>query len=395
VLLINNTFALASTASARVKRNNVSVEKNTSGERNITKVTKDLTDQITTNIYYVSTQGNDSNPGTISKPWKTIQKAAESVKPGDTVYIRGGIYKERINLKTSGSVNKYITFANYTGEVVTIDGRNIDWGYDWNALFNLNSQHYIQLKGLRVINSRWFGIGSTPDSNGSENIIIQNCSTYNTKASGIAIYRGSNIIIDGNSVEKACTGTDNTQECISLCEIDTFEIKNNHVFNCTNDLPSAGGEGIDAKNGSSNGKIFNNTVNDVVKLGIYIDAYSKHQYNIEVYDNVIYNSVQGIVVATENNGLLENVRVYNNTIYNCTDWGLAVAGWGCGKTHAMKDIFFDSNNIKSVGTSGIFLNNPDAKNVVITNNTFARGNNPDSIPFLIQGANLKEITIDQ
>ena len=44
--------------------------------------------------YYVSPSGNDSNPGTFSLPWKTINKAARSVIPGDIVYIRGGTYYE-------------------------------------------------------------------------------------------------------------------------------------------------------------------------------------------------------------------------------------------------------------------------------------------------------------
>ncbi|MDR3587316.1 MAG: right-handed parallel beta-helix repeat-containing protein [Desulfosporosinus sp.] len=346
------------------------------------------------NIYYVSNQGKDSNAGTQSSPWKTIQKGANSVKPGDTVNIKGGIYKERVTLQTSGSANNYITFTNNPGEVVTIDGTGIDWGYDWNSLFNLNSKNYIKLIGLRVINSRWAGIGSVPDSNGSENILIQNCSTYNTKSSGIVFITGSNIIIDGNSVERACTGTSNTQECISLATIATFTIKNNHVFNCTNKIPGAGGEGIDAKEGSSNGTICNNIVNDVVKVGIYVDAYSKHEFNIEVYGNTVYNSTQGIVVATEHNGLLENVRIYNNIVYNCVNWGLAVGGWNPGYTHAMQGISFIYNTIYNIGDGGIYLNNGEANNVVITNNIFSAGSQTSSVPIYVNGANLKQTTID-
>lgn len=345
-------------------------------------------------LYYVSTNGKDSNPGTISSPWKTIQKAANTVKQGDTVTIKGGTYKERVTLQSSGSANNYITFTNYPGEVVTIDGSGIDWGYDWSSLFNLNSQHYIQLTGLKVINSRWFGLGSVPDSNGCENIIIQNCSIYNTKGSGIIFNNGKNITLYGNSVEKACTGTSNTQECISLSTIDTFTIKNNHVFNCTNGIPGAGGEGIDVKEGCSNGTICNNIVNDVVKLGIYIDAYSKHQYNIEVFGNRVYNSNQGIIVATEHGGFLENVRIYNNLIYNCVNWGLAVAGWNAGFTHAMKDISFLNNTLYNIGDGDLYLNNSEAKNVVVVNNILGGGTHSACTPIYVNGANLKETTID-
>ncbi|MGA2746584.1 MAG: DUF1565 domain-containing protein, partial [Candidatus Sulfotelmatobacter sp.] len=42
--------------------------------------------------FYVSTTGNDSNPGSQSAPWRTIQHAAETVRPGSTVNVRGGVY---------------------------------------------------------------------------------------------------------------------------------------------------------------------------------------------------------------------------------------------------------------------------------------------------------------
>ena len=45
--------------------------------------------------YYVSTSGNDGNNGTsLSTPWRTINKAAQTMVAGDTVYVRGGTYRE-------------------------------------------------------------------------------------------------------------------------------------------------------------------------------------------------------------------------------------------------------------------------------------------------------------
>ncbi len=42
--------------------------------------------------YYVATTGNDANSGTLASPWRTIQKAANTMSAGDTVLIRGGTY---------------------------------------------------------------------------------------------------------------------------------------------------------------------------------------------------------------------------------------------------------------------------------------------------------------
>ncbi len=50
------------------------------------------------NIYYVSPSGLDSNPGTFTQPWRTISKAARTVKAGDVVYIRGGTYVEAVEI---------------------------------------------------------------------------------------------------------------------------------------------------------------------------------------------------------------------------------------------------------------------------------------------------------
>src|SRR5579872_2736929 len=44
--------------------------------------------------YSVSTSGNDNNAGTLNAPWRTIQKAANTVKAGDTVQVRAGTYNE-------------------------------------------------------------------------------------------------------------------------------------------------------------------------------------------------------------------------------------------------------------------------------------------------------------
>src|SRR5471030_1277443 len=72
--------------------------------------------------YYVSsTNGDDNNNGSIDSPWKTIQKAANTVKSGEEVFVRGGTYKEKVKMKTSGAANAYITFKNFEGETPIID----------------------------------------------------------------------------------------------------------------------------------------------------------------------------------------------------------------------------------------------------------------------------------
>jgi len=78
-------------------------------------------------VYYVAPLGNDTNTGTKNQPLATIQKAQELVNPGDTVYIRGGLYKvpaDRIARKEN--VFAYCTYLNKSG---TPNARINYWAY--------------------------------------------------------------------------------------------------------------------------------------------------------------------------------------------------------------------------------------------------------------------------
>src|SRR5437870_2802326 len=76
--------------------------------------------------HYVAMTGSDANPGTLAAPWQTIQKAANSVTPGSTVCIRGGVYSEVVTVNVSGSAGGgFITFQSYPGEQAVLDGTNL------------------------------------------------------------------------------------------------------------------------------------------------------------------------------------------------------------------------------------------------------------------------------
>jgi hypothetical protein len=67
-------------------------------------------------------RAGDDGPGTAERPWKTLAKAAERAGPGDVVLIRGGVYRERVLLKTSGSAQAPIRFEAAPGERVLLTG---------------------------------------------------------------------------------------------------------------------------------------------------------------------------------------------------------------------------------------------------------------------------------
>ncbi|SFR93519.1 DUF1565 domain-containing protein [Anaeromicropila populeti] len=57
--------------------------------------------------YYIATNGSDSNPGTLSAPFASIAKAQSAASSGDTVYIRGGTYKN-FTIANSDSNYNYV-----------------------------------------------------------------------------------------------------------------------------------------------------------------------------------------------------------------------------------------------------------------------------------------------
>ncbi len=73
--------------------------------------------------YFVAPDGADENPGTLESSWRTIAKANQELKPGDTLYIREGVYDEAIEPYNSGKPGKPITYTNYTDEEVIIRGQ--------------------------------------------------------------------------------------------------------------------------------------------------------------------------------------------------------------------------------------------------------------------------------
>lgn len=119
---------------------------------------------IASNVYYVSPKGNDANPGTINRPWRSIQKAANLMVAGDTCIIRGGIYREWVKAVNSGTSNGMITYKAYPSEDVIISGTEIitpNWMlhvgniYKANVDMTLKSQNQLFVNGEMMFLARW------------------------------------------------------------------------------------------------------------------------------------------------------------------------------------------------------------------------------------------------
>lgn len=313
-------------------------------------------------IYYVAPNGDDSSPGMFNQPWKTIQKAANTLTAGDTVYIRAGTYHEMVEPQNSGSAGNYITYIAYPGDLVTINGSGVDIP-EWAGLFNITNKSYIRVSGLSVVHARSNTHNPGILADGCSYIIFENNSVQDTNDSSIAAWSSDHVSIKGNDVSACCLSGYN--ETISVGITDVFEVRDNHVH----DSPK---EGICTKDGSSNGEVYGNFVHHTQAVGIYVDAQDKHTYDIEVYQNVVHDiSADGIALASEQGGLLENIQVYNNIAYSNKWVGLHVSDC-CIAVHPMQSLELINNSLYRNGWDpwggGIAHDNPQASNVVIRNN---------------------------
>src|SRR5437016_3997045 len=143
--------------------------------------------------YYVAPTGSDSNPGTSAAPWRTIQKAANTLNGGDTVIVNAGTYNERVQVLTPGSAGKLLNFQ-AQGSVV-MQGFNIQ-------------TDYVRVNGFEITNTP--GSSPTDRTNGSgvyisgtHNEISDNYIHHSTAAGIFLTSSASNTTISGNRVAYA------------------------------------------------------------------------------------------------------------------------------------------------------------------------------------------------
>jgi len=131
-----------------------------------------------------------TNPGTESLPWKTIQKAASSVKAGDTVYVKKGLYLESIYINTSGTKTSPIRF-------IGIEFPIIESG-QWTDI-KITGSH-ITVQGFEVRGATGFGIQIL-----GSNIVVQDNLIHNNYHEGIRITDAritdaSDVLIKGGKI---------------------------------------------------------------------------------------------------------------------------------------------------------------------------------------------------
>jgi hypothetical protein len=357
--------------------------------------------------YYVSTSGNDNNAGTLAAPWRTIQKAANTVQAGDTVQVRAGTYNEVVTLKTSGnSTQGYITFANYPGEAPIVDGTGLAVGASGQTgLFSLEGTfNYIVIKGFEIRNYSSSSRGKVPvgiDFEGAgSNIeilnnhihnIVQTLSSCNAaNALAVALYGTqapasiNNVTLWGNEIDHNTTGC---SENVSFDgNVQYFVQANNLVHDGDNiGLDNIGFEGVSTNSAydqARDGWVFQNTIynissttNPVYHNQVGADAYyCDGCTRIIVERNLIHDSDLSEMASEHSGHTSSYVMFRNNIIYHSLYVGLSIGGYSKnvgGTDHCVivNNSLWDDGTFGSSGL-GEFQIQYAATNNTVANNIF-------------------------
>ena len=303
--------------------------------------------------YYVSTSGSDTNPGTISAPWRTIQHAASTVHAGATVDVRAGVYNESVSIPVSGSSSSgYIVFQSYPGELAIVDGTGVSCcGGSTKGLFNITNQSYLIISGFEIRNFSTTSSSQAPAGvwvNGAgRNIQLLNNNVHNIvskseksgNAFGIVVYGASatpisNLTISGNQVYNNKTG--NSETVTVDGNVQNFTISHNIVHDNDNiGIDAIGFEGVgpSGHDQATNGVISQNTIYNITSYGnpaygnqyaadgIYCDGCS----HVTIERNLIHDADLNIEVASEHKGHTASyVTVRNNLLYHGNSNGISI-----------------------------------------------------------------------
>ncbi|MEN3044881.1 MAG: right-handed parallel beta-helix repeat-containing protein [Candidatus Hydrothermales bacterium] len=131
--------------------------------------------------YFVSPNGNDSDPGTREKPWKTISYATTRLSPGDTLVI----------LPREGNRRPIIAGGNNLAHAIDLSGKSYIW------IENIEITHNDTLKGEGKYFRDAIYICDLP----STNIVLKNIYIHHIDEFGINIKDIDSLTIIGCRIE--------------------------------------------------------------------------------------------------------------------------------------------------------------------------------------------------
>ena len=348
---------------------------------------------------YVSTNGDDNNTGGLNAPFLTIQKAVDVAQAGDSVIIRGGLYRIKKALKIScrGNSSQWITIKSFPGEIATIDAKTfteVKPSGEPPSRFRLGAvqienSSYLRFENITVINSTCAGI--MIKGPGTSNIQIYHCHVDRTYSSGIGVWYADSVEVKHCEITRANDKSmkapkqperrETPHEALTLAGAVNFDIAYNHIHLCYK-------EGIDCKEVSKHGIIHHNHIHDLERQGLYVDSWFGELADVELFENIVYECEWGFAISAEGKkSNMKQVFFHHNILFNNRGSGILFGVWGHDEER--KDIYIYNNTIYNNGTyghwagltGGIDIRSDNLKDVYIFNNIAFGNRNFDIASF--------------
>ena len=361
--------------------------------------------------YYVSTAGNDSNPGTQSAPWRTVQHAADTVRAGGTVNVRGGVYEELVSINASGNARDgFITFRSYPGETATLDAGHFT-PTARSGILTIHNQSYVRIEGFEIRNfhtaeHRLTPLGIDISGSGSHIELLKNNvhhieQTFPGRDApgsggngfGIAVYGTdaktpiTDLIIDGNEVHHLKTGS--SESVVVNGNVTNFQITHNVVHDNNNigiDVigfeRTAPDPAVDqARDGVVSGNLVYNITSrgnpayreEENSDGIYVDGGTR----ILIEQNIIHDVDFGIELASEHRDRSTSyITTRNNLVYHCHTAGVSIGGYAPERGHTEHSVVINNTlyqNDTSATGSGEFQMQWNMTDDIFANNIVYAG----------------------
>jgi len=353
-------------------------------------------------VHWVAIEGDDADAGTRDEPWATLQHAADSVGPGATVYVREGVYEQKVEIRASGLPGRPITFAAAPGERVVLDGSSLVVPAGQNAMIAIDSRRFVTIRGFEITGYRSDASGHVPIgilvTGAADHIrlagnVVRDMGTgfegrNGGDAHGIAVFGSAGdhpieeVEIVDNELAHLTLGS--SEALVVNGNVKDFRIEGNEVHDTNNiGIDVIGFEGTasdptvdQARDGIVRGNVVWNVDsygnpaygNDRSADGIYVDG----GRDILVEGNIIHDVNIGIELASEHAGRsTRNVTARNNLVYDSTAIGIAIGGYD-RRRGSTEDCVIVNNTV--VNTDGVeLLVQFDTRNNVIANNVIVAG----------------------
>jgi uncharacterized protein YjdB len=271
-------------------------------------------------VFYVAPNGSDANSGTLLAPWRTIQKALNTLQPGQKAFVRAGTYREALTLDRAGTASAPITIEAYPGERPVIDGEHTR-----RPLVIESGGGYFRIKGF-ILDRDCCTSGGHIDVYGHHIEIVDN-EMRNGRGKGVYTDEGSRFVhIIGNWIHHNVTSGGQQDHGIYLQGTDHF-VANNVIH----DHPD--GFGIQIYDSGTRMIVVSNTVTNNGHSGIVVGG-SGGVSNVTIRNNILANN-NSYGVQMDSSCPTSNVVINNNVIFG-NDAG-AVEG-GCSSVSASGNI---------------------------------------------------------